>query len=565
MGLLRKPKRTPLKTTPWRAGGGTVSALRPYHMEKPAPCSASCPIGNDVRGATTIVAQRQKLGLGEAEALDRAWHLLAETTPFPAVMGRICPHLCEERCNRREKDEAVAIGAFERFLGDWGIARRLLPAVAPCADPFERPVAVVGAGPSGLACAYHLVKRGHRVTVFENLPRPGGMLRYGVPSYRLSRDVLDAEVERLERMGIELRCGVKVGEQVSFDELRETHSALFVGIGAHRSRRLGIPGEEGPSVYSGIEFLRCVNSERSLDIGPRVLVTGDGQTAVDAARVAHRLGRRAKTPDYRVTLVRSHAQSQEDLADLAQEGIAVEYGVMATAVLRGDGGRVAKVEAHRARPGGVTSDGVPLPAPVEGTRFHIEADTLIAAISQYPDLEPLGAFSDVQTWLEVDAWGRTPLGGVWSGGDDVTLGIAARSIAQGMRAAISIDAHLRGVEVVQPPVRQPVSTGRVKLGAYEHRPRSTQHRLAVEERLHNLEAEVEQGITRQQAVYEAGRCLSCGACYGCERCWMFCTPGCFAKAKVIEHRAPYFVIDPAACDGCRKCADECPSGFIEMR
>jgi NADPH-dependent glutamate synthase beta subunit-like oxidoreductase len=563
MALLKRPAHTKGFRQTWKNAGPVASSYRPQQVGKPAPCAAHCPCGTDMRGALSVIAQRDKLALSDEQAFEQAWRMIVATNPFPAVLGRICPHPCEQGCNRQEKDAAVSIAAVERFLGDWGIASgRPLP--QPIHEqPPTHSVAVVGAGPAGLSCAYQLARRGHAVSVFESAPRPGGMLRYGVPAHRLSRGVLDAEIARLLELPIALHCGATVGRDPGIDELRKSFDAVFVAIGAHLGRPLAVPGADA-DVLSGVEFLRRASADTSLGIGPRVVVIGDGQTAIDVARVANRIGIASGTENLRVTLVRARSEEDEDLQELACEGITVEHEAAAVAITRSDDGTITAVSVQRARLGPPDCTGQRLPIPINGGPLRsIPTNTVIAAVSQCADWRSLGLFHDPPA-LEVDSWGRTRVTGVWSGGDSIVPGIAVQSVSQGLRAALSIDAALTGGALPTPDSRQPVSTGRVKLTLYEPRARSSIHRLTPEESLHNHSAEIEQGITLQQAVYEAQRCLSCGACLGCERCWIYCTPGCFSRVRQPRHGEPYFVLSLAACDGCRKCADECPSGFIEM-
>jgi NADPH-dependent glutamate synthase beta subunit-like oxidoreductase len=575
VGLLKKKKKKAAvrRFSGGGASGSEISNLRPQAVDKVPPCVGQCPSGNDVRGWLTTIAHREKQGLSLEQSLDQAWMIEVETNPFPAVMGRVCPHPCETECNRAHKDGAVAINSVERSIGDWGIQRGLKLPAAKEQGPFGEKVAVIGAGPSGLSCAYQLVRRGYAVTVFDAFDKPGGMLRYGIPAYRLPRDVLDAEIQRILDLGVELRSNTAVGSGITLEELREQYDAIFVGIGAHKGKTMGIPGEDGLGVYTGTDFLNRANSGREVEIGSKVVVIGGGDTAIDAARVSLRLGpdvaavsRRAGaevTILYRRTRAEMPAIEHE-IEEALEEGINIEFLAAPVKVLRDADGRLAKLTVQRMELGEPDDSGRRRPVPIEGDVYEMEADTLVMAVSQAPDWATLGGGIEVKgSWLEVDEWGRTGMEGVWSGGDTLTLGLATISIGQGRKAAECIHATLRGGKPENPVERPGIGKERIQLDWYEAKPAARRKVLAPEERLANPVDEMDLGITREQALEETTRCFSCGLCFGCENCWMYCQNNCFKKTKELSP-GHYYDIDLTTCDGCKKCAEECPCGFLEL-
>lgn len=559
MALLRRNDRVRPLSIPPRASSRTGSStLRPHGVVKRSPCQQHCIAGNDVRGVIALIAQHEKLGLRLEQALDRAFQIFVDTSPFPATMGRICPHRCEENCTRNAKDGGVSVGAIERFVGDWGIAQALRLPEPTTHHDWAAPIAVVGAGPAGLTCAYHLVRRGYRVTVYDSSPRPGGLLRHAVPPYRLPREILDAEITRILDLGVTLHSRVTIGKDITLDDLRRTHSAVFVAVGAPSARPATVPGAEGPGAYLGAVFLRHAVRGQTPVVGRKVMVLGGGATAIDVARVAVRLtGGRAS-----VTMLRQeNERSSPELEAAIAEGARVEFLTTLSEVLRGADGAVRAVVVQRVTLGPNSTAGFPELLPFPGSEREVEADTVVFALGQVPDLARLGLAPDTHVAPEPSTDPSLCL--MWSGGDANRPGLAAEAIAQGRQAAAAIDAALRKrppIEAVPLPI---VAPERIKLECFESTPRLVPRLAPVGTRIAEPWSEVALGHRADEIFAEAKRCLSCGECSGCERCWMYCTPGCMKRAAEV---APghYFDFDLSICDGCKKCSEECPCGYLDM-
>jgi formate dehydrogenase major subunit len=531
-----------------------ASMIRPLRAEKEAPCCAGCGSGTDVRGWIGMVAQREKLGLSNEEAYVRAWRHVTAVNPFPAVMGRICPHPCQTNCSRGEKDGAVAINALERFLGDWALAQGLpLPRLE---DPCTRPqsIGVIGSGPAGLSFAYQMARRGYPVTVYEKESKPGGMLYHGIPQYRLPEAVLDAEVRRIQDLGVELLLDTALGRDVDLATLRKNHDAVFLGVGAGRGLTLGIPGEEGQGAWTGTDYLAKVNHGEAVELGDRVVVVGGGNTAVDAARAARRTGAEV-TMLYRRTVAEMPAIAAE-VEDALAEGVRIEYLAAPVEVLR-DGGRVRAVVARRMKLGEPDASGRRAPVPVPGSEWEVPATAVIAAVSQQPDWAGAGDVVGGLVWAVDGELGD----GIWTGGDTLGLGIASQAIGQGRQAAEAVHARLQAMPAPATPRKPPLPKGAVKPDFYAaHAPVAPPRRPADTWRA-DPEAELQGTISEAEFLGEVGRCFSCGLCYGCEQCFMYCSQGGFTK---LEQAAPgtYFALAMDRCQACGKCVDLCPCGFV---
>jgi formate dehydrogenase major subunit len=526
-------------------------------VEKAAPCQADCASGSDVRGWIGIISQRHRNGLTTDQAYTEAWRILTDANPFPGILGRICPHPCEAGCNRGDKDGAVAINALERFLGDWAIERGLMfEPLSPDRQPES--IGVIGAGPSGLSFAYQMARRGYPVTIYDKNPEPGGMLRYGVPDYRLPPAVLYGEIERILDLGVVLRTGVAGGVDVELDELRAAHEVLYLGIGAQSGRLLGLPGEEGPGVFTGIGYLGRVNRGEDVDVGQHVVVIGGGNTAIDAARVARRAGAEV-TILYRRTRAEMPAVASE-IDDAQEEGVTIEFLVAPTTVVRRDGA-VGEVVAQRMRLGEPEPDGRRRPVPVPDSEFTVTADTVIAAVSQQPERELLAmagigdAYSAARATEELAP-------AMWGGGDVLGLDIAGAAISQGRRAASAVHARLRGLPDEPADPRRRITSDEVTLDYKDPVDAAVGHHRTVAEALADPQLEVVETLTEEQFLAEIERCFSCGLCMGCSSCWMYCTVGSFT-AIGASSPGEYFEMLLDACEECGKCIEVCPCGYLE--
>jgi NADPH-dependent glutamate synthase beta subunit-like oxidoreductase len=537
------------------SAGRQTSSLRPRPTTKLPPCIDGCPQAQDIRGVLTTIAFGEKYGRTMEESFEKAWNIFAEKNPLPAVIGRVCPHPCEINCNRKDKDEPIAINNVERFVGDFGIEKGLTHKVSE--EKFEEKVAVIGSGPAGIGCAFNLAKMGYSVTIFEAFSKPGGMLRYGIPAYRLPREVLDAEIQKVIDMGVELKTSCSIGNDISLDDLKKDFNAIFVSIGAHKGLNLRVDGEDAEGVYSGVEFLNRINSGEKIDLGKQVVIIGGGDTAIDAARISIRLGAKV-TILYRRTRTEMPA-IEEEIDEAINEGIDIQYLAAPIEIFK-NGNRVNKIRAIRMELGEPDDSGRRRPVPIDGSEFEIELDTLIPAISQEPGFDGLEELkAGPKDWIKTDDRKKVS-DDIYAGGDVLNLGLVTDALAHGREAALSIHSDLREMAYPESEKLVIIHSDKMKLEHYDSASRHEEQHLPVEKRFGGLEIEVASTYSEEELIAEAKRCMSCGYCFDCGKCWEFCQDNAVKKGEPGE----IYTYDSGLCTGCKKCAEECPCGFLDM-
>ena len=517
---------------------GSWRNSRPVYLDRLPPCNHQCPAGENIQGW---------LFHAESGDYEAAWRTLTEDNPFPAIMGRVCYHSCEGACNRAKLDAPVGINSVERFLGDQAIAKGW--ALDPAAPPTGKRVLVVGAGPSGLSAAYHLARLGHEVTVREAGPLPGGMMRFGIPQYRLPRDVLDAEVQRIVNLGVRMEYNAKVTsvldarKQGGFD-------AVFLAVGAHMAKRAYIPAGDSAKVLDAVSVLRSMEGEDKPMLGRKVVVYGGGNTAIDVARTAKRLGATEAIIVYRRTRDKMPAHPFE-VEEALQEGVLIKW--LSTITQAGEASITVEKMA-------LDDKGFPQPT---GEFETLAADSVVLALGQDVDLsliDGVPGLSVADGVVQVDAHMMTGHPGIFAGGDMVP---AERNvtvaIGHGKKAARHIDAWLAGGSYVPPPPHELASFDKLNTWYYSDAPKTMRPMLDIIRRQSTFE-EVQGGLDEGTALFEARRCLSCGNCFECDNCYGVCPDNAVTKlgpGKRFEFKYDY-------CKGCGMCAQECPCGAIAM-
>ncbi len=495
-----------------------------------SPCEAGCPIHQSAQGYVTLIAQGR---------FEEALQVILRDNPIPSICGRICTHPCTAACTRTNVDDPVNLPALKRFVTDQFPGYQL-----PQPTVLERPekIAIVGSGPAGLLCAYELRQKGYGTTIFEALPVAGGMLAAGIPSFRLPRPLLNAELDRLRAIGIDILLETPVGRSITFEELRQSYAAVFLAIGAHVERRLGIPGENLPGVTGGVEFLRRVNLGNPVAPGQHVLVVGGGNSALDAARAALRCGAAEVTIVYRRTRTEMPADHRE-VEDAEREGIKLMFLAAPKSFQPGPGGRVAGLECVKMKLGRPDASGRPAPEPIPGSEFVIPCDAVVATIGQIPDVNGLGERLGLATTksgtLRADPLTlETELPGVFAGGDCVTgPDVVVTAMLAGKKAANSIDRWINGQDLrADRELEGPYHTSYVvdTAGVLMQRQIPVPS-LEAATRGRNFN-EVHTGYTTEQAIAEAKRCLACGICCDCHICASACQANAIDYAQKPQTR-----------------------------
>ena len=606
----------------------------PTYVQSAPPCQASCPSGEDIRGYLGIARGTEKPPAGMPWQ-EYAWRRLTAANPFPAIMGRVCPAPCETGCNRNEVEDHVGINSVEHFLGEYAI-RQGLKFVRPEARSGKR-VAVIGGGPAGLSCAYQLALNGHEVTIFEEHEHLGGMMRYGIPGFRTPRAVLDAEIGRILELGVRAHTGCRIGRDISLEEIRRTHDAVFLGLGAQSGRALPIADGDAPNVVTATAFLRAFNDGRLQHVGRRVVVVGGGDTSIDVATVARRLGHieHAKPTDFEeaiggrlahdvaeisakrgceVTLtsvfgVDKMQANRHEIEQAMAEGIDIRGGWMPVALVRGPDGRAEALRVARceAKFVGGKLEIKRLEAPEQ----DIPADLIVSAIGQAVDFTGLEELDNGRGAVSADrnyqVAGRP---GIFAGGDVLRPHLLTSAIGHGAIAADGIDRVLRGEEMEKRPkidvhtfdlARKMIEAGQkfgqateamrgtsssnVAIHNFENRseryviphdelflghfldtPRLRRKVVTLDKQsaLGNFQERLEP-LSEPDAVSEAKRCMSCGMCFECDNCVVYCPQTAVYKVpKKSATLGRYVDTDYTKCIGCHICHDVCPTGYIQM-
>ncbi len=522
-------------------GTGSIRKSKPEYVDFFPPCNNACPAGENIQAW---------LSLAQEGKIEDAWRKLTEQNPMAAIHGRVCYHPCENSCNRKDLDSSVSIHAVERFLGDEALKNNWQ--FYPPKTLTGKKIMIVGAGPSGLSAAYHLRKLGHEVTIFEAGPVAGGMMNFGIPAYRMPRNILQAEIKRIENFGVKIVLDYKV-QDILQEKENGGFDAVFVAIGAHLAKKVNIPAQEASKILDAVSFLKEAdeNSDNKPLLGRRVAIYGGGNTAMDAARTAKRLGADEAMIIYRRD--REHMPAHEFEADEAlSEGVKIHW-LSTIKNMETSSITVEKMQV-------VNGKAVPT-----GEYETLEADSLILALGQEADTDFLKhiegiTFKEDGTTVEVNPSMMTGYPGIFAGGDMVpserTVTIAT---GHGKKAARNIDAWLRNTIYEKPANNPLVTIEKLQIWFKTDAEKKAQQHLEIEKAVETFD-EIVAGYTTEEAVYEAQRCLSCGNCFECDSCYGACPEGAIFK----NGKGEGYTINYDLCTGCGVCAEQCPCHALDM-
>jgi NADPH-dependent glutamate synthase beta subunit-like oxidoreductase/Pyruvate/2-oxoacid:ferredoxin oxidoreductase delta subunit len=654
MSSIAEPTATkPITFRRFKDGANTYSSFQkaifdadhshkcPTYIQSAPPCQGSCPAGEDIRGYLNIVRGIEKPPVGSDGKPSMNWQeyafrRLTEANPFPSVMGRVCPAPCESGCNRNQVEDFVGINSVEHFLGDYAIQNKI--AYKKSDASTGKKVAVIGGGPAGMSAAYQLALKGHSVTIFDERAELGGMMRYGIPGFRTPRDVLDAEIQRILDLGVEARMNCRIGTDITMTQIRADYDAVFLGLGAQAGRALAVDGADAPNVVTATSFLKAFNDGRLRHVGKRVVVVGGGDTSIDVATVARRLGHIDKVnesdrPEFaiaghvahdvasasarqgaEVTLTTIFAidkmqASKHEVEHALSEGISIRGGMVPLSIVRGADGRATALRVIQCE-AKIVGGRLDIKN-IEGTEEDIPADLIVSAIGQAVDFTGLEEFNNGKGAINSDKnYQVQGQEGIFVGGDVVRPHLLTTAIGHGAIAADGIDRFLQGEALEKRPkidvhsfdltrkmvekgltfseVHEPIrgtdkSTAAIHnfdnrsdryvishkelfLGHFPSINRNVRNvtNLTAVEALNNFEERLHP-LLEAQAVAEAKRCMSCGQCFECDNCVVYCPQtAVFKVPKAKSTTGRYVDTNYAKCIGCHICADVCPTGYIQM-
>ncbi|MFC1563714.1 FAD-dependent oxidoreductase [candidate division KSB1 bacterium] len=520
---------------------GSWSLLKPEFVSKTPPCQGGCPASVPVRDILAAVKKKE---------IEKAVELFIDAHPFPAITGRVCHHPCQTNCLRMDFDGSLEIRAIERFISE-----HVTPPKKVISNIKEK-IAIIGSGPSGLSCAYYLRKTGYEVTIFESSPLTGGLLRYGIPAYRLPDEILDSEIDRLDKMGIEFRTNISVNSRFIEEELKD-YSALFLGIGAHISRKMEIPGEELPNVISGLKFLINFENYRDKFINRRIAVIGGGNTAMDAARTSLRLGAEVDII-YRRTRDEMPA-IPEEITGAEEEGCKFEFLAAPERIIEND--ENLDVMFINMKLGDSDDSGRRRPEKIPGSIHRANYDFVITAIGEDPDFKDFGNQITISgNAIITDHSGRTDTSRYYAGGDAAGYSrTVADAIASGKRAAGTIDRILENRGKSDPDsIESLLAEADINTDYFEQKKAVVIKNIDLEKRKNGF-TEIISGLNEEEAVREASRCFHCGECTYCDNCVIFCPD--FA----IRPSGDKYEVLEIYCKGCGICIKECPRGILQWK